>query len=84
MHYPIPIEEINSSSIRRVAQWVGATHVRVIGSANTDPTEDARPDWDIVLYELNDSARTRVIGTNADCITEHEDGFAELAALCEE
>lgn len=82
MEYSIEIAEFNSSSIRAVARQVGATHMRSLGSANTDPTADARPDWAITLYELNDAGRTRVINTNADCVDEYAEGFGLMEALC--
>lgn len=71
MRYNIEIEEINSGYIRGLAKETGATHVRVVGSANPDSQQ--RPDWQLTLYELNTGEQ--VINTNGDCIGEYDEGF---------
>ncbi|MVN88308.1 hypothetical protein GO986_16300 [Deinococcus sp. HMF7620] len=89
MTYSIEIADFNSSNIRQIAEQVGVTHMREIGSGyargideNGEATIDntGNSEAQITAYEFSNG--TRVINTNGDPVWEDEDAevFAELAA----
>ena len=77
--YDILISEFNSGGLREWARIAGVTHMRYLGSASTDLSDNERPDSEVSLYEFSNGFQA--LDTNGDPVGEDEDGFSLIKSL---